>query len=77
MRAIGPDLVTLVGCVTLLLVWAGFVEAYLSQYHFVVPFWIKIGFGATELVLLFLYLFYSGRTEKPTETGPAGASGAP
>lgn len=77
MRAIGPDLVTLVGCMTLLLVWAGFVEAYLSQYHFVVPFWIKIGFGATELVLLFLYLFYSGRTEKPTETGPAGASGAP
>ena len=61
MRAIGPDVITLIGCIIILLVWAGFVEAYLSQYHFVVPFWLKIGFGMLELVLLFLYLFFSGR----------------
>ena len=61
MRAIGPDVVTLIGGVTLLLIWAGFVEAYLSQYHFVVPFWLKIGFGLVQLVLLFVYLYRSGR----------------
>jgi len=33
LRAIGPDLVTLIGGVAVMLVWAGFVEAFLSQYH--------------------------------------------
>jgi uncharacterized membrane protein SpoIIM required for sporulation len=67
MRAIGPDVVTLIGCVTILLIWAGFVEAYLSQYHFVVPFWLKIGFGMLELFLLFLYLFFAGRADEGQE----------
>lgn len=67
MRAIGPDVVTLIAGVTLLLVWAGFVEAYLSQYHFVVPFWLKIAFGVAELVLLFLYLSLSGRANAAQE----------
>ncbi|MBM3888717.1 MAG: stage II sporulation protein M [Verrucomicrobia bacterium] len=61
LREIGPDLVTLIGGVAVLLVWAGFVEAFLSQYHEpVLPYSIKIAFGVTELVLLTLFLTRSG-----------------
>jgi uncharacterized membrane protein SpoIIM required for sporulation len=65
LRAIGADLVTLIFGVGLLLVWAGFVESFLSQYHEpVFPYWIKITLGTVELVLLFLYLFKSGSSTK-------------
>jgi uncharacterized membrane protein SpoIIM required for sporulation len=33
LRAVRPDVVTLVFGVALLLVWAGIVESFLSQYH--------------------------------------------
>ena len=52
-----------------MLVWAGFVEAFLSQYHRpVVPYSLKIGFGLAELILLMLFLGRSGRTAPPPET---------
>jgi uncharacterized membrane protein SpoIIM required for sporulation len=61
LRAISPDLVTLIFGVGVLLVWAGFVEGFLSQYHEpVMPYSIKIAFGLVELVLLSLYLAKSG-----------------
>ncbi len=61
LRRVGPDLVTLIAGVALLLVWAGLVEAFLSQYHEpYVPYALKIAFGMTELVLLFLFLYRSG-----------------
>lgn len=61
LRAIGGDLVTLISGVALLLVWAGFVEAFLSQYHEpVFPYWAKITLGLVELVLLVLFLSKSG-----------------
>jgi uncharacterized membrane protein SpoIIM required for sporulation len=64
LRQISPDLVTLIVGVALLLVWAGFVEAFLSQYHApVFPYWAKITFGTVELVLLFLFLTRSGSNE--------------
>jgi uncharacterized membrane protein SpoIIM required for sporulation len=60
-REIGPDLVTLIGGVALMLVWAGIVEAFLSQYHEpVIPYLVKIVFGCVELLLLILYLTRSG-----------------
>jgi uncharacterized membrane protein SpoIIM required for sporulation len=63
LRAISGDLVTLIFGVGLLLVWAGFVEAFLSQYHEpVIPYSVKIAFGLVELVLLFLFLAKSGST---------------
>ena len=69
LRAIGGDLVTLAGGVAVMLVWAGFVEAFLSQYHRpVVPYSLKIGFGLAELILLMLFLGRSGRTAPPPET---------
>ncbi|HWX19243.1 MAG TPA: stage II sporulation protein M [Candidatus Binatia bacterium] len=61
LRAVSRDLVTLIFGVALLLVWAGFVEAFLSQYHEpIIPYSVKIAFGAVELVLLFLFLARSG-----------------
>lgn len=64
LRAVAGDLMTLIFGVALLLVWAGIIEAFLSQYHQpVIPYAVKIAFGCVELVLLFLYL------------GRAGASG--
>jgi uncharacterized membrane protein SpoIIM required for sporulation len=62
MRAVSRDAVTLTFGFALLLVWAGFVEAFLSQYHEpTVPYEAKIAFGAIELILLFVYLVKSGR----------------
>jgi uncharacterized membrane protein SpoIIM required for sporulation len=65
LRAISHDLVTLIAGVAVLLVWAGFVEAFLSQYHEpVVPYMAKIMFGCVELALLFLFLWKSGSSEQ-------------
>jgi uncharacterized membrane protein SpoIIM required for sporulation len=61
LRQISRDLVTLIFGVGIMLVWAGFVEAFLSQYHEpVIPYWVKISFGAVELCLLMLFLAKSG-----------------
>jgi uncharacterized membrane protein SpoIIM required for sporulation len=63
LRAITSDLVTLICGVALLLIWAGIVEAFFSQYHEpVLPYPVKITFGCVELVLLCLFLARSGRT---------------
>lgn len=60
------DLLTLVGGAALLLVWAGIVESFLSQYHSPQFYPWKIGFGALQLVALVLYLSLCGRgKEKP------------
>jgi len=62
LRQVSRDLVTLMFGVAGLLIWAGFVEAFLSQYHEpIIPYWAKISFGAVELGLLALFLARSGR----------------
>jgi uncharacterized membrane protein SpoIIM required for sporulation len=62
LRQVSRDAVTLTFGFALMLVWAGFVESFLSQYHEpAVPYEAKIAFGAIELVLLFLYLAKAGR----------------
>lgn len=64
LRAVGPDLVTLIAGVAIMLIWAGLIEAFFSQYHEpFLPYWLKIAFGATELVLLTVYLTRAGREE--------------
>lgn len=66
MRAAVPDVVTLIGGVALMLIWAGIVEGFLSQYHEpVVPYWVKIAFGTVELALLVLFLTRCGRDSEP------------
>lgn len=65
LRHIAPDLMTLIFGVALLLVWAGFIEAFLSQYHEpVLPYEAKIAFGCVELCLLGWFLGRCGSTRK-------------
>ncbi len=62
LRKISADLVTLIFGVAVMLIWAGIVEAFFSQYHEpVLPYEVKIGFGVLELALLVLFLARSGR----------------
>lgn len=63
LRKIGGDLVTLIFGVALLLIWAGIIEAFFSQYHEpIIPYDLKIGFGIFELIILVLFLGKSGRS---------------
>ena len=73
-RSVSGDLVTLIFAVAIMLVWAGLVEAFFSQYHEpYLPDGAKIAFGAIELIALFLYLGLSGRKgEKTRHSGEAG-----
>lgn len=70
LRAAAPDVVTLCFGAALMLVWAGIVEAFLSQYHEpVVPYAVKIAFGVVEFVALTWYLFGAGRAgEEKSQT---------
>jgi uncharacterized membrane protein SpoIIM required for sporulation len=60
------DLVVLILGVAVMLVWAGIVEAFLSQYHEpVIAYEVKIGFGLLELGLLGFYLGRAGGSPRP------------
>jgi uncharacterized membrane protein SpoIIM required for sporulation len=62
LRVLGPDLMTLIGGVAVMLVWAGIIESYLSQHHKpVLPYAVKIVFGTMELVALVWFLGFSGK----------------
>lgn len=60
--SISGDLVTLIFGAAIMLVWAGIIEGFFSQYHEpVIPYSVKIGFGMVELILLVLFLLRSGK----------------
>jgi uncharacterized membrane protein SpoIIM required for sporulation len=62
LRIVSRDVVTLAGGAALMLVWAGIVESFLSQYHEpVISYGTKIAFGLVEAALLTSYLAFSGR----------------
>jgi len=62
LRAVAHDLFAIIGGAACLLVWAGIMEAFVSQYHQpVVPYGLKIAFGACELAALVLFLGWAGR----------------
>lgn len=62
LRRAGRDLVALAAGLVVLLVWAGIVEAFLSQYHEpVLPYAVKIAFGIAEAILLAAFLVFVGR----------------
>jgi uncharacterized membrane protein SpoIIM required for sporulation len=67
LRTVAPNLVTLLCGLAIMLVWAGIVEAFFSQYHEpVIPYDAKIMFGSLELAALILFLGLSGKSkEKP------------
>jgi hypothetical protein len=52
------------GGASVLLVWAGIVESFFSQYHEpVLPYAVKIAFGSVELFALFFFLMRAGAAE--------------
>jgi len=62
LRAVTADLVAIVSGAGLLLIWAGAVEAFVSQYHQpVIPYTLKIAFGLCELAALAFFLGWVGR----------------
>lgn len=62
LRLAAPDVVTLCAGAALMLVWAGVIEAFFSQYHEpVLPYVVKIGFGLLEGAALLWYLTRSGK----------------
>ncbi len=64
----------LVAGLAMMLVWAGFMEAFFSQHHApVLPYWFKVAVAVAELVLLTIYLLLVGRRE----IGSAGPSSVP
>jgi uncharacterized membrane protein SpoIIM required for sporulation len=66
LRLVSRDVVTLAGGAAMMLVWAGLVESFLSQYHEpVISYGTKITFGLVEAALLTFYLGFSGKAEKP------------
>jgi uncharacterized membrane protein SpoIIM required for sporulation len=65
LRKVSPVLVTLCGAISLLLIWAGVLEANLSQYHEpALPYWLKISIGAAQLTALITYLTFAGRPRR-------------
>ena len=56
------DLTSLAGGLAVMLVWAGVMEAFISQYHYpTLPYAAKILLGVLELALLTLWLGAGGR----------------
>jgi uncharacterized membrane protein SpoIIM required for sporulation len=73
MRLVAPDMVTLIGGVAVLLVWAGLIEAFFSQYHEpVIPYALKIAFGGMELAVLIVFLWRSGAGRGEAPAGRRG-----
>ncbi len=69
LRNVAPDLTALVFGIAVMLIWAGAVEAFFSQWHEpVMPYSLKIAFGLVELMLLVLFL--SKRAGKETRLSP-------
>jgi uncharacterized membrane protein SpoIIM required for sporulation len=54
---------------SVMLVWAGLIESFFSQYHEpVLPYSVKIGFGSLELVLFSLFLIKAGKKKEAKES---------
>ena len=65
MGAVSKDLLTIAGGAAVMLVWAGIVESFFSQYHEpVLPYAVKIAFGSVELFALFFFLMRAGAQDK-------------
>lgn len=70
LREIAPDLTTLIGAIILLLIMAGLVESFFSQYHEpLIPYSFKIIFGTIQLMLLTFYLSFAGRSRTTVNPG--------
>jgi uncharacterized membrane protein SpoIIM required for sporulation len=69
-RKVLPDVVTLAGGFGLMLIWAGIIESFFSQYHEpILPYAVKITFGVLELGFLIWYLSPRRRETNPIPKG--------
>lgn len=74
LRGVMPDVVTLAMGAGLMLMWAGIIEAFMSQYHEpVLPYGVKIGFGVVELIGLTWYFARAGRADASEVKGKTTA----
>ena len=65
LAGISKDIIAIIYGVVIMLVWAGIIESFFSQYHEpVIPYSVKIGFGVVEIFLLAWLLFKSGIDKK-------------
>lgn len=65
LRTVAPELVTLLFGLALMLVCAGIMEAFFSQYHEpVIPYDAKIIVGVLELIALILFFGLSGKVKE-------------
>jgi uncharacterized membrane protein SpoIIM required for sporulation len=70
LRDVAPDLMALIAGIAAMLVWAGLVEAFFSQYHEpIIPYSVKILFGCIEFALLIWFLY---RPKLGRQTGRDG-----
>ena len=63
-RACAQDITMLIYGVAILLVWAGIIESFLSQYHGPNLYPWKIAFGTIQLAVLFAFLLFAGRNQE-------------
>jgi uncharacterized membrane protein SpoIIM required for sporulation len=70
LRSVTGSLVTLISGTAVLLIWAGLVEAFFSQYHEpTLPYPFKIVFGLFEFAVLLTFLMFAGRQAVPKFSG--------
>ena len=68
LRLISGDVVTLVLGLSVLLIWAGIIESFFSQYHEpVLPYWLKMSFGFAQFILLCAFLGRFGKKAPETD----------
>ena len=66
LRAVSKDVFTLSAGAAVMLIWAGLIESFISQYHEpVLPYDAKIAFGLLELALLLWFFARCGRKHNP------------
>ncbi len=71
LRDAAPDLSTLIAGVVVLLVWAGLMEGFFSQYHApVLPYGLKILIGCLELAIVLFFLCLAGRGKQRKRMRP-------
>ncbi len=62
LRSVLSDLTTMISGISLLLIWAGLIESFFSQYHApIIPYWLKITFGSIQLLAVIGFLTFSGK----------------
>lgn len=62
LRNIRGDLVMIIAGVGLMLIWAGIIESFFSQYHEpILPYSVKITFGALQMAGVLAYFLFVGR----------------